>query len=651
MYVKVENTRLDFRKNQHTIRADLYQGILDTISCGENCAANVGRKVILPPTFIGGPQDLKKRYLNAMSLVQRFGKPDLFITMTYNANWPEIKQELDVGEKAQDRPDIVARIFRAKVLALKHLIIKKNVFREVAAMIYVIEFQKRGLPHAHFLVILKQDYKIKCPSDFDKFVCAEIPYVANSYLRKVILKHMMHCPCGHLDPDCPCMKHKESRGRCKYGYPKQLCDEIRNSRDGYPMYRRKDTRETVTVQKIVMDNKWVIPYNPYLSSHFDCHLNVEVCSTIEVVKYFYNYVYKGHDIISFNVVQFKDVVPAQDEIEQYQSGRWVSPCEAAWRLFGFDMYEMLPPVLPLPVNLPNSQIIQLRPHEQLTLVISDDKRSRTCLTEFFRMNAKLPSGTGLLYNEFSEHYHWDASDKYWYKRQNKKIVIGRLEFVGPSEGERYFLRLLLHNVKSPKSFEDLRTVNGHVFYTFHQAALKLKLLEEDDSVDLCLKEGCDVQMPLAVRKLFATVLIFCQPSDPVSHWMKYYTFLSGDFKHKYPSNPQKFRHLIVKSVEWFLESMGSSLAKYGLDHLVEPNDDEIRITKDIDDALNAPIPEQCLECKNQLNQALREAFDVIMDHVTRQVPGAFFINGPGGTSKTFLYNALYAEIRLMNSSI
>ncbi|XP_021723374.1 uncharacterized protein LOC110690793 [Chenopodium quinoa] len=135
---------------------------------------NVGRKVILPPTFIGGPRDLKKRYLNAMALVQRFGKPDLFITMTCNANWPEIKQELAVGEKAQDRPDIVVRIFTAKVLALKHLIKKKKIFGDVAAMIYVIEFQKRGLPHAHFLIILNQDYKIKCPADFDKFVCAEI---------------------------------------------------------------------------------------------------------------------------------------------------------------------------------------------------------------------------------------------------------------------------------------------------------------------------------------------------------------------------------------------------------------------------------------------------------------------------------------------
>ncbi|XP_021721222.1 uncharacterized protein LOC110688767 [Chenopodium quinoa] len=471
--------KLQCRPNNMILRAGrcFQQYIVDMYVKVEN-TPNVGRRVILPPTFIGGPRDLKKRYLNAMSLVQRFGKPDLFVTMTSNANWCKIKQQLAVGEEAQNRPDIVARVFRAKVLALKHLIKKKKVFGEVAALIYVIEFKKRGLPHAHFPIILKSDYKIKCPTDFDKFMCAEIPHVSSHYLRKTVLKHMMHDPCGQLNPECPCMKHKESLVHCKYGYPKKFSDEIRNNSDGYPMYRRKNSEEIVIVRKTPMDNRW------------------------------------GHDKISFNVVQSGDDIPVHDEIQQ-----WVSPCEAAWRLCGLDMYEMHPPVLPLPIHLPNSQTINVRPHEWLTSMVSDDKRSRTCLTKIFQLNVKLGFGAIWLYNEFCEHYVWDASAKRWKKRRNKNICVGRLAFVGPSEGERYFLRLLLHNVKGPKSFEALRTVNGHLCNTFQQAALKLGLLEEDDSVDRCLQEGCSIQMPHAIRKLFATILIFCQSSDPLSLWM------------------------------------------------------------------------------------------------------------------------------------
>ncbi|XP_056687837.1 uncharacterized protein [Spinacia oleracea] len=651
MYVKVENTRLDFfRNNQDTIREDLYQGILDTVERGENSAANVGHRVVLPPTFIGGPRDLKKRYLNAMALVQRYGKPDLFVTMTCNPNWQEIKQELAPGGEAQNRPDLVSRIFRAKLLALKKLITQKHVFVEVAAMIYVVEFQKRDLPHAHFLIILTPASKIKTPADYDKFVSAEIPSIDNPHLRKIVLKHMMHGPCGKLNPKCPCMKRKGNKEHCKSGYPKHFCDETTTSADGFPVYKRTATGETVSIRRATLDNRWVIRYNPYLSSLFDCHINVEVCSSIQAAKYLYKYVYKGHDRISFNVVRDGER-DAVDEIEQYQSGRWVSPCEAAWRLFAFDLYEMHPAVLPLQVHLLNMQTIQLRPYEQLDSIIATEKRSRTPLTEFFKANAATPDGTGYLYGSFTEKYKWDASAKEWLLRKNKTIVIGRLAFVAPSEGERYFLRLLLVHVHSPKSFEDLLTVDGYRCATFQEAALKRGLLEEDEAVDLCLAEAAEVQMPTALRSLFATVLIFCQPSNPSALWDKYYASLSEDFNRQFPGLDSKVKHLTARSVEQYLEEIGKSLKTFGLEHLNEEQDAEVARTKDIIDALGAPIPEQCISCRDKLNKAQQEAFNSITDHVKQGKGGAFFIDGPGGTGKTFLYNALYAEVRLMGKIV
>jgi len=46
----------------------------------------------------------------------------------------------------------------------------------------------------------------------------------------------------------------------------------------------------------------VVPYNPYLSLLFNCHINVEVCTSVAVVKYLYKYVYKGHDRAQVDVV-------------------------------------------------------------------------------------------------------------------------------------------------------------------------------------------------------------------------------------------------------------------------------------------------------------------------------------------------------------
>ncbi|XP_056685527.1 uncharacterized protein [Spinacia oleracea] len=297
------------------------------------------------------------------------------------------------------------------------------------------------------------------------------------------------------------------------------------------------------------------------------------------------------------------------------------------------------------------QTVQIRPHERLDSVLASDRRHRTSLTEFFKENAATPNGTGYLYGRFTEKYRWDSGSKQWFARKNKTVVIGRLAFVAPSEGERYFLRLLLVHVPSPKSFEDLLTVDGYRCATFQEAALKRRLLEEDEAVDLCLAEACEVQMPSALRRLFATVLIFCQPSDPNALWLKYYAAMSEDFNHQFPDSESKVKQLTARSVEQCLEEMGKSLKTFGLAYLNEAQDAEVARTRDITDALDAPIPDHCVACRDRLNPAQQEAFNCIIDHVKQKRPGAFFIDGPGGTGKTFLYNALYAEVRLMGEIV
>ena len=164
MYIKIECTRLDyFKHSQKDIRADLYQGIVDSIINGEANGKMVGQRIVLPASFIGGPRDMLRRYLDAMTLVSRFGKPDFFVTMTCNPEWPEIKGLLKKLQTPQDRPDIVARVFRAKLQDLKEQLFTKNLFGPVVAHVHVIEFQKRGLPHCHMLVILKKDSKLTTP--------------------------------------------------------------------------------------------------------------------------------------------------------------------------------------------------------------------------------------------------------------------------------------------------------------------------------------------------------------------------------------------------------------------------------------------------------------------------------------------------------
>ncbi|XP_058211594.1 uncharacterized protein LOC131323768 [Rhododendron vialii] len=377
MYVKIETSRLDyFRNRQEEIRADLYQGIVDSIGHGESDPAKIGKRIVLPSTFIGGPRDMRKRYLNAMTLVERYGKPNLFLTMTCNPNWPEIKDEMKAHEEAQNRADLLSRVFRSKVEHLQKEIVKNQLFGPVQAYTFVIEFQKRGLPHVHMLIILKKLVKLDTIDKIDAFISAEIPDKKKyPHLYAMVLKHMMHGPCGELDMRRTCMEN----GKCKNHYPRSHCAETTIDSDGYPIYRRRLTGEVVEIRGQMLDNRWVVPYNPYLLATFDCHINVE----------------------------------------QFQAARRISPPEAIWRIYRFALHEIRPAVISLQLHLEGCQLMPLKKDTNLHNIVDNEFMSRTMLTQFFWMNAHNDKAKSLklLYKDFPQHFVWTASSRTWTERK------------------------------------------------------------------------------------------------------------------------------------------------------------------------------------------------------------------------------------------
>ncbi|KAJ9552743.1 hypothetical protein OSB04_016788 [Centaurea solstitialis] len=92
-YVKLETQRLAFiRTQQGGIRQEFLQGIVDVMASGESEASAIARRVVLRANFTGGSRNMRRKFIDAMALVQKFGKPDLFLTLTCNPNWPEIKK-------------------------------------------------------------------------------------------------------------------------------------------------------------------------------------------------------------------------------------------------------------------------------------------------------------------------------------------------------------------------------------------------------------------------------------------------------------------------------------------------------------------------------------------------------------------------------
>jgi hypothetical protein len=101
---------------------------MDTLAAGEARGVHAGKRVVLSKDFPGGDRDVQCRFMDAISLVARYGRPDYFITMTCNPYWPEITELLLPGQTPQDRPDIVARVYPAKLLDLHDFLIKKGFF-------------------------------------------------------------------------------------------------------------------------------------------------------------------------------------------------------------------------------------------------------------------------------------------------------------------------------------------------------------------------------------------------------------------------------------------------------------------------------------------------------------------------------------------
>jgi len=341
------------KTHQKQLRADLYQGVVDFLAADANAEANntIGRRIILPATYQGSPRNLSAHYQDAMAIARKHGGPSLFITFTCNPTWIEITRELYAGQAAVDRPDLIARVFNMKLQELVGEVTKKHVFGMVVAYCYVVEFQKRGLPHAHMLLILSRDDQIITSNQVDSLICAELPDpVTEPILHSVVTTTMVHRKCGRANNKAVCMQNAE--GKCHARYPKAFCEETRFESGSFPLYRRRDNGRRLCRDSMVYDNRDIVPYSPYLSTRYNAHINVEVASNVDAFKYLYKYVHKGPDRIA--AVIDREII---DEIKEHIDARWLGTPESIWHLFAFPMAKHSPPVISLQIHEENQQSV------------------------------------------------------------------------------------------------------------------------------------------------------------------------------------------------------------------------------------------------------------------------------------------------------
>ena len=670
---------------QKKLRAESYIKLKKHLEArAQRAGSNVlpGKPIVLPSSFIGGPRYMTQRYQDSMTMCRETDSPDLFITMTANTKWPEILEALEPGQTAADRPDLVCRVFKMKVDELLKDILIRDIFGKVAGYAWTIEYQKRSLPHLHCLVILRdgQD-KPRIGAHIDRIISTEIPDIRQDpQLYEAVKSHMIHGPCGENNPTCPCMLNPKCPGTCFRSFPRQECKETIADLDGYPEYRRRISSQRA--HKIYnlgkfpeVDNSWVVPYNPYLLQKFDTHINVEISTSIKSCKYIWKYCFKGGDKAELRLRYVNENGGVQtyadmDELKHWADSRYISSHEAMWRILEFPTNSISHFVHRLSIHLPEEQNVTFT-EENMEHVVNTEPKDTT-LTAYFNLckgdgydvnDSNLAKET--LYHDIPKKFRWMTANCRWEKRAHEppvdavmywnknKPVIGRMYDVSPKQIELYSLRLLLLSRKASTCFDDLKFIAypeghdepGYHCTSFHAAAKVLGLIIDEEEWHRCLNEANFHTGYKEMRFLFATILMNCDIADPQNLWDMHCTkLIPGQNQHS-PIPYSLNNHLFAayKDVDSIIQQNSPHLSMADTFHIKPPVPDAPAAQAQAEP--EEPIDLEALAAearamREKLNPEQAAAFDAIIESIRLNQGKCFFIDGPGGTGKSFLYKCI-----------
>jgi hypothetical protein len=682
---RVETSRLNIhRMNQEGMRAARQAELRLFAAAVANGTPtpDIGRISYIPESFVGGPKDMYACYQDAMAAVLRHGAPSLFITFTANPKWPDVVESIR-DQASNERPDIIARVFKIKLNALLEDL--KTKLGEQLCRIYVVEFQKRGLPHAHIVVILKEGDRPMSPADIDSLSSAELPPLpaddddspeaeAQRRLRKLVLEHMVHNDCSGPDGRrCPCWD--DVKKRCGGNFPFEFAptSSMGDERRKAVYRRRRGAAWTANVNSRQITNQWIVPYCAAFLLAYECHINVEVVTQAYAIKYLFKYVFKGHDNASSAVHATKRDL---DQIGNYQDHRYLGAAEAFWRLFKFSIHDSTETVYRMVVDIKEER--RQRYVEGNEVDAADREMQPRHLEAYVafcgsceRDDDPDDAWRTLTLSGFPEKYSFDKG--VWSRRTDQRRALGRMYAIHPSKGDAFYLRLLLCSIVGSDVRElarrwtgdehDVRLLRGDSG-TFQQACYERGLLFHDGEWNHALTEATNTASSEQLRGLFLHILCFCQPSSPTelfeSHWKS-----MGDDLFRYledirPSlvNDHNLRILVLHELRISLDPHTSDVEAIALGKLPQLSPGEQQFIESLTPTYETTLPhiynyiaseqsdayEAMYEMCSSI-EAQKSLLDLVQDLQRRNQQYLIFVDAPGGCGKTFVFNCLLAWYR------
>nr|KAJ0193496.1 hypothetical protein LSAT_V11C800439910 [Lactuca sativa] len=315
-----------------------------------------------------------------------------------------------------------------------------------------------------------------------------------------------------------------------------------------------------------------------------------------------------------------------------------------------------PAMIRLPFHLPGQQQVVYEADDDIEDVLDRPSVASSMFISWMKCNEINKEARKLTYVEFPTKFVWKPKLLSW---QPRKVghSIGRIHSVSPKLGEAYFLRILLNKVKGPKSFEEIRTVNGEICSSFKDACYNLGLLDDDKEYIEAIKEASVSGSGFYLRFLFATMLLSSSLCKPEIVWENTWEYLSDGILYtqqkrlKSPGlslNEDQIKNLTLFEIEQILLRNNSSLKNYR--RMPYPDVDLVSSSNNrlIAEELDYDIPNLKNEFDrlfDSLTDEQRNIFLDIMAKVKNNKGCVFFIYGYGGTGKTFLWKTISAAIR------
>eukprot|EP00794_Sanderia_malayensis_P010460 gene10460-biopygen7627 len=162
-------------------------------------------------------------------------------------------------------------------------------------------------------------------------------------------------------------------------------------------------QKTAQLQQHRVNDSWVVPHNIKLLLKFDCHINVEVCTTIKSVKYIFKYIHKGNDMAHVEIRDGHEEADLQrnivhDAIQHYLNYRYLSPHQTVYKLMQYEMYNKSHTIVRLAIHLPDQHAVFFTDPEQAV-----HRNNDSTLKVYFTLNQREEHAFRYLYQDRTEH--------------------------------------------------------------------------------------------------------------------------------------------------------------------------------------------------------------------------------------------------------